>query len=56
MSFLYIGLIGFIGLLFFGSEGFVIGALVGMIWTTQSNRKRILELEDELYEFKYNRS
>lgn len=57
MTFLYIVVAGILGLIFFGPLGAVMGGIIGFVYgATQSNYRRIVKLEQEIYDLKNNKS
>ncbi|MDW0115356.1 hypothetical protein QTL97_00180 [Sporosarcina thermotolerans] len=57
MTLLYMLIGALPGLLFLGIPGAVIGGLIGFVYgATQSNHRRIVELEKEVNELKENKN
>lgn len=57
MTLLYIVVAGILGLICFGPVGAVFGGLIGFVFgATQSNYRRIIELEKELNDLKNNKN
>ncbi|WP_345243232.1 hypothetical protein [Pontibacillus salipaludis] len=57
LTFLYIVVAGILGLIFLGPVGAIIGGIIGFVFgVTQSNYRRIVNLEKEINDLKNNKS